>query len=654
MAVLPRLSVDTLGRKIALAIGLPIGVALATALGLSYGRAQGLFQQNAIEEASVLANVVTTSFSLLDAQTTPPAPPAVAHGAVAASFRAKADVQVLRVVDRDGVVRWSHRAEEVGTRVPDHGRLLSAPPEGIADAASGEYVRPLGGASCAACHARTGALGAVQVIVSHPRVQADLAAFFRTILLILAVGLGLLATASGILLHLFITRRLSRLTRVMQNAKKGEFLARAKVEGSDEISRLAEAFNAMVSHITEMKVAEIETSREIELMQRELALKAELERQHKVIEEKNRALARRVREGTLLLDITRSLNSTLALPEILSRVTEKVGVTMGVDQFTVMLLDRGNLEVAASFGYQHEKLAGFRLPIGQGTPGRAAKTREPVYLDDLRANPLHARSPQEPTGDASLLCVPMVCRDELVGVLSFVRLATAAFSPEDLVFFQLVGSQAAMAIVNARIYSETLELSVTDPLTGVFNRRKLGTQIETEIGRALRTRGTFALAMVDIDHFKHLNDTRGHPAGDGVLREVAGILRRTVRPVDTVARYGGEEFMIVLPKVDRSSARDLAEALRRAVERAELEYGDQQPGGKITISIGVAIFPADGQTLERLVDAVDSALYAAKEAGRNAAMVYELGMEMNPGRQRGPLAELQDNGPTGVPAKRAS
>jgi diguanylate cyclase (GGDEF)-like protein len=113
-----------------------------------------------------------------------------------------------------------------------------------------------------------------------------------------------------------------------------------------------------------------------------------------------------------------------------------------------------------------------------------------------------------------------------------------------------------------------------------------------------------------------------------------------VRKVDTVARYGGEEFFVLLPRSDKAEGLEVAEKLRRLVEQASFEGGEGQPGGRVTISAGVATFPADAETLERLVDGVDSALYASKRGGRNRVTPYQVGMELAPGRERGPLAEL--------------
>ncbi|HEY3451916.1 MAG TPA: diguanylate cyclase [Myxococcales bacterium] len=641
----------TVGRKIALAIGLPLVVALLAAVEISYGRAQEVIRRNAVEEAAALADLVATSFTLLEtAPASKPTPPAVVHiqaaAVMKADFRLYDDVSVLRVIDREGRIRWSRRIEEVGTALPDAKRILSAPPQGATDTGKGEYVRPLGGMVCARCHGGDAfKVGAVQAVIARPRIEDDLTGFYRGVLIFVGAVLALLLLSSFGLLHLFITRPLGRLMEAMQRAEKGDFLVRAKVESKDEIGRLAGAFNKMVSRITEMKVAEIEASREMESMQRELTLKAELERQHKVIEDANHALSRRVREMTLLLDVARSLNSSLSLQEILSMVTEMVGVTFGVEQFAVMLLDETGTElvVSASFGYPPLSLADFRLPLGSGASGLSGRTREAVYVADIQKDPRYFKGPHDPAEGGSMLAVPMICKEKLVGVLNFVRFRKEGFSENDIVLLQLIASQAAMAIVNARLYTETLEMAHVDPLTGLSNRRKLFTHLEMEVARSQRFGNILTAVMIDIDHFKSLNDRCGHPAGDKALRKVGELLRHAVRKVDTVARYGGEEFFLLLPRNDKPEGLEVAEKLRKLIEQTTFEGGDGQPGGRVTISLGVATFPADAETMERLVDAVDSALYASKRGGRNKVTAYSAGMELADGRERGPLAEMIDD-----------
>src|SRR5882724_1833968 len=180
-----------------------------------------------------------------------------------------------------------------------------------------------------------------------------------------------------------------------------------------------------------------------------------------------------------------------------------------------------------------------------------------------------------------------------------------------------IAAQAALAIANARLYQQTLELSFTDPLTGVPNRRQLFLRLENELSRCLRFGDPLSLLMIDLDLFKRINDAHGHTVGDGGLRGVALALRRSVRKIDIVARYGGEEFCVVLPRVAKPEAIEVAEKLRRAVAAAPMPGPDGQTPLSVTISIGVATLAIDAEDVAVLIDKADGALYEAKRLGRD-------------------------------------
>lgn len=176
---------------------------------------------------------------------------------------------------------------------------------------------------------------------------------------------------------------------------------------------------------------------------------------------------------------------------------------------------------------------------------------------------------------------------------------------------------ASLAISNARLYERTLELSEIDGLTGIRNRRTFMQLLAMEIQRVHRYSKSFGLLMLDIDYFKHYNDTHGHPQGDLLLKAMAEIVRKELRETDTPGRYGGEEFIMLLPETGKDESIEIAERIRLAIETWEFPRADKQPGGRITVSIGVASYPEDGETADKLISAADDALYAAKSSGRN-------------------------------------
>ena len=187
------------------------------------------------------------------------------------------------------------------------------------------------------------------------------------------------------------------------------------------------------------------------------------------------------------------------------------------------------------------------------------------------------------------------------------------FTDEDVSPLESVADISAGAIQNAHYFEQAQQLAYRDGLTGIYNRRYFEMQIASEIERASRYDGRMAIIMVDIDHFKRLNDEFGHLLGDEVLRQVSAVFGQQLRKVDVVCRYGGEEFAILVPQTSGGNAMEVAEKLRRRVEAFRF------PGVpvKVTISAGVAEFPTHGRTRDELVAAADAALYVSKDSGRN-------------------------------------
>ena len=213
--------------------------------------------------------------------------------------------------------------------------------------------------------------------------------------------------------------------------------------------------------------------------------------------------------------------------------------------------------------------------------------------------------------------VPMALSGEIAGVLVIHMRSARRLVRSETRVLQTLANQAVLAIENAEAYEATRQLATTDSMTGVANHREFQARLDRELQRARRSREPLALLMCDLDHFKHINDTAGHPAGDAVLRYLTQeILIPMVRPKDLVARYGGDEFVILLRGVDGRAAAAIAERIRQAFAAQPLDY-EGQILTNLSLSLGLATFPRDGETREALVQAADQALYVAKRSGRN-------------------------------------
>ena len=211
-----------------------------------------------------------------------------------------------------------------------------------------------------------------------------------------------------------------------------------------------------------------------------------------------------------------------------------------------------------------------------------------------------------------------------MGVLAvYRRAADQPFSKEDLDMIVFLAEQGGVAIENVLLHEETTRLSLTDGLTGVWNRRYFQMQFRQELATATRFTRSFSVLMLDLDHFKEVNDSYGHQRGDEVLVEFAQRVKEAVREVDTFARYGGEEFICLLSETDMKGAETTADKILRAIRTTAFGERTGLPL-TLTVSIGIASYPEHGDSFGDLVDAADRALYRAKQEGRDRVRVAAL------------------------------
>jgi len=300
-----------------------------------------------------------------------------------------------------------------------------------------------------------------------------------------------------------------------------------------------------------------------------------------------------------------------------------IGRSLQVDAYSLLLLDEtsGRLVIRAAFGLPEERTHAFSLALGEGISGLVAESGHPMLVPDVSVETRFAeRVCFSPHG--AFLCVPLqIKRGPVIGVLNAHKPEPQAFTRADIDQFQAVANQVAMALENAQLYQRTKELSSRDELTGLFNRRYFFENLETEVQRARRYRRAFTILMLDLDHFKHYNDTHGHLFGDRALRQGGEILLANTRRADVVARFGGEEFVILLPEIDKEAGARVAEKIRIKIAEHPFHGRERQPGGQLTVTIGVATYPVDSDNGLELVDMADRALYVGKRQGGNRVVL---------------------------------
>ena len=279
------------------------------------------------------------------------------------------------------------------------------------------------------------------------------------------------------------------------------------------------------------------------------------------------------------------------------------------------------LHLVSSQGYGELPDALKSIPFGKGRIGWVAENRLDMLQEDwinlsrsegLSIEPNHPAARLDIAGP---LLHHHVTGEQVLGVLC---IGAAATRPRnEKLMFQLVTNLGSLALVNAQHMTKLKDLANTDGLTGLLNKRYFMSELAEMIVRAEREARRLSLFIFDIDHFKNYNDTNGHLEGDRVLRQVAALFRKQVRPADRCCRYGGEEFVVAMPDTDADDAMLVAERIRKAIEAFSFDNEAKQPGGKLTISGGVATAPAYGTSVRELTNNADQALYRSKHLGRN-------------------------------------
>lgn len=340
--------------------------------------------------------------------------------------------------------------------------------------------------------------------------------------------------------------------------------------------------------------------------------------------EEKEELSRTLRNLSMLYNISRAMTHISDLKQLLGYILEQAIGVANARKGSIMLYnqEKDHLEIRVIEGLENQdaqdkinnaEIACRTFKPGEGVAGQVFASGQPLVLNNINENEQFVSAATSFVD--SIVCIPMKVHGEVIGVINVTnKRDKSTFSPEDVNLLSAIADQAAVAINKAQLW----ELSVTDSLTGLHIRRYILSRMNDELLRSKRFGHALSVVMCDLDNFKKVNDTCGHAAGDLVLQGVAKVLREQARTIDHVARYGGEEFILLLVETDKRSAVLAAERLRQCLTRLELP-NNMPP---VTLSLGVATFPEDGTEIETLIQKADTALYQAKEAGRNRVAAF--------------------------------
>ena len=315
-----------------------------------------------------------------------------------------------------------------------------------------------------------------------------------------------------------------------------------------------------------------------------------------------------------------SLSVREGFDEVLETVLEVTRDLIPVGHVAILLIDPKSrlLRVHASEGYQ-EGVERLGIPLGRGITGRAVELGKPQIVHDLEAEKDYL--PGVP-GARSEIALPLIAEGQVIGVLNCESPEPNAYQKEHVRTLSVVAQHLAVVLRTAQLHAEARRLSITDPLTGLYNRRFFMSQFEDAIGRAQRYEHRLALVFGDLDRFKSINDRFGHHTGDRALQAVSEAMRRSIRGTDMLARMGGEEFAALLMETDCDRALQVAHRFLTQIRNLGFKADDGQPVS-ISMSAGIALFPEHGDSATALLRHSDEGLYEAKRLGGNQTVVAQ-------------------------------
>lgn len=320
-----------------------------------------------------------------------------------------------------------------------------------------------------------------------------------------------------------------------------------------------------------------------------------------------------------LKTVVELLSSSLSLPEVVHVVVDKTFELIGKSENCFFyLVDREKQKLAlAGFKTTDGEFLKIKSKEGDLFDERVVKIRQPLIVQDFkkdyRFGDRVAKKIREDLN--SLISAPLVSSGKIIGVLRLDSSQTNSYLEDDLRLLHIIADLAAVAVENAVLYQRTVELAITDSLTGLYVHRYFMERLTEEVHRSGGTKSHLSLVMCDIDDFKKYNDEYGHAAGDMVLKGISLIIKKCTQGGDFIARYGGEEFALFLPNQNRQAAFKIAEKIRKEVAGQEFNLRRKKTG--VSVSIGIASFPEDGVMPETLIKEADLALYRAKQEGKN-------------------------------------
>jgi diguanylate cyclase (GGDEF)-like protein len=432
---------------------------------------------------------------------------------------------------------------------------------------------------------------------------------------------------------IYFYRRVTSLTqpaRALRDAAeevaRGNLGYRIKQVSNDELGQIAHAFNSMVERLEGSYLERSDQEIAAAVAREESRARQLLERKEIERERLNEELRILQHEASAMFQLNQAMTASIELKTLFDRILQVLNEIIDCDHIVLLIHNSGEstLEVVCTSGIDREALDKVRFTFDQGITGEAARAQRLIYVKDLAEDERNLSYHGQVATRGSMISVPLTVKGRLVGALNLHKKELDAFSVSDQRLIQAVANQTAVAIDNAQLREKSRELSNTDELTGLANRRQFQDILKREVAQARRFSSNLSIVMCDIDRFTAHRGTLGPVSSDALLRDVGQLLLAHTRGIDLVSRFGTDQFIILLPKTGKKGAMAAAEKLRQRVEEEDFSRKINSARKiKLTLSFGATEFPVDSKNIYELLNLADRALYAAKQQGGNCVVDWE-------------------------------
>jgi diguanylate cyclase (GGDEF)-like protein len=449
-----------------------------------------------------------------------------------------------------------------------------------------------------------------------------------TILQIVLIMLAIILTGT-----VFYFRRISNITRPARELKNAtEALCRGNMNyrihdiTNDELGSIALSFNQMASELESSYHKRADQDISIAVAKEADRIRPVLEGKERELDALNQELSLIQRQTTALYQLNQAMTASIEINVLFDRILQVLNETLLCDHIVLLMHNPGEsiLEVVRTSGLDADALRNVQFSFEQGITGEAAQSQKLIYVTNMEGDDRNLSYHGQLVSRGSMISAPLIVKDRLVGAINLHKRQKDAFSDSERKLVQAVANQTAIAIDNAHLLERSRDLSNTDELTGLSNRRYFQEILKREVAQARRFSTVFSVLMCDIDDFSHHKSELGNVRASALLRQVGQVLLKNTRGIDLVSRFSNDQFIILLPKTSKKGGVSAAEKLRNCIINKDFaELIDVDKAFKVTVSFGVTEFPVDSKNIYELLNLADRALYASKQEGGNCTVAWE-------------------------------